>query len=111
MVAVDDTAELIICGVGDGDGVGVGVGEAVGVGVGVGVGVSCACAEDTLSASTNAIAASRAKARPPPILTARDAQRIYSIPEKSARSKNARQAGQHARICAQFAQSVNRLRA
>ncbi|WP_409364836.1 hypothetical protein [Bradyrhizobium sp. JYMT SZCCT0428] len=109
MVDVDDTAELIICGVGDG--VGVGVGEAVGVGVGVGVGVSCACAEDTPNASTNAIAASRAKARPPPILSARDAQRINPIPEKSARWKNARQAGRQARICAQFVQSVNRLRA
>jgi hypothetical protein len=87
MVDVDDTVELIAPGVGDGVGVGVGVGDAVGVGVGVGVGLSCACADDTPRASTNAIAASRANARPRPILSARDAQRINSIPEKSARSK------------------------
>jgi hypothetical protein len=81
-------ADGVGVGVGDGDGEGVGVGEAVGVGVGVGVGVSCACAEDTPMASTKTMAASRAKARPAPVLSARDAQRMNSIPEKSARPKN-----------------------
>jgi hypothetical protein len=109
MVEVDDTVELIIPGVGDGDGVGVGVGEAVGVGVGDGD-ADCACAEDTPKASTNTIAASRANARPAPILSARDAQRINFIPEKSARSKHARQAGRQVRICAQLMRSVNWLR-
>ncbi|WP_436210712.1 hypothetical protein [Bradyrhizobium sp. LjRoot220] len=87
MVAVAATVELIICGVGDGDGVGVGVGE--GVGVGVGVGLTCACADVMPKASTNMIAASRANALPPPILSARDAQRINFIPKKSARPKKA----------------------
>ena len=79
-------------GVGDGDGEGVGVGEAVGVGVGVGVGVNCACADDTPTARTKTMAASRANARPAVILSARDEQRMNSIPEISARSKNAQNA-------------------
>jgi hypothetical protein len=97
-------------GVGDGDGEGVGVGEAVGVGVGVGVGVNCACADDTPTARTKTMAASRANARPALILSARDEQRMNSIPEISARSKNAQNADPLAPICAEFAGSVNRLR-
>jgi hypothetical protein len=81
-------ADGVGVGDGDGEGEGVGVGEAVGVGVGVGVGVTCACAEDTPMASTKTTQASRANARPAPILSVRDAQRMNSIPEKSARSKN-----------------------
>jgi len=80
-------ADGVGVGEGDGEGEGVGVGEAVGVGVGVGVGVTCACAEDTPMASTKTTQANRAKARLAPILSVRDAQRMNSIPEKSARSK------------------------
>jgi len=90
----EEIGELIIVAVGEGVGVGVGdgdgegVGEAVGVGVGVGVGVTCACADDTPMASKKTVATSHANPRPPPIPSARDAQRMNSIPEKSARSKN-----------------------
>jgi len=88
----DEIVELIIVAVGEGVGVGVGDGDGEGVGeavgVGVGVGVTCACADDTPIANTKTVATSRANTRPPPIPSARDAQRMNSIPEKSARSKN-----------------------
>jgi hypothetical protein len=90
MVDVDDTVELMTPGVGDGEGIGVGVGVAVGVGVGVGVNL-CACAGAiTPIASTKAIEASRTSARPATIPSTCDEQRINFIPEKSARSKNAK---------------------
>jgi hypothetical protein len=71
---------------GDGDGEGVGVGVAVGVevGVGVGVGVNCACADETTPiASTKTMANSRTNAPPALIVSARDAQRMNSNPEKA----------------------------
>jgi hypothetical protein len=97
MVEVDDTVELIMPGVGDGDGVGDGVGVGIGEAVDVGVGDGdddCACAADVApTASTSTIATRRDHARPASNLRtreARDEQRIYFIPDKSARSKNRR---------------------
>jgi hypothetical protein len=73
---------------GEGEGVGVGVGVGVAVGVGVGVGVNCAWADDaTPMASTKTTAKSRANARPAPIFSAHDAQRMNLIPEKAPARK------------------------
>jgi len=92
-VAPAETVKIIVIGVGVGDGEGEGVGEGVGVGVGVGVGANWARAEDTTPmARMKTKATSRAHSRPAPIFSARDAQRMNFIPEKSARSKNAQQA-------------------
>jgi hypothetical protein len=57
------------------------VGEAVDVGDGDG---DCAFADVTTpNASTKPMASSRANARPAPIPSARDAQRMNTIPEKA----------------------------
>ena len=62
-------------------------------------------------ASTKTMATSRANARPAPILSARDAQRMNFIPDKKRPlEKCAKSQIDKPPICAQFMRSVNRLR-